>query len=479
MWLGVARVEKVDIRRFCDDERGGITILMIAMFTMLMLSTGMALDLMRHETERAELQSALDRGVLAAANLNQTETAQDVVNGFVSDRILSDYSVTPNVVDTPSINSRRVTGTASYMQDTVFLRLVGIPQLRVAATSTALHGRDNVEISMVLDISGTMRWGTGNSTVEDNRISRLRPAARAFVTGVLADGADATTTISIVPYAGGVNPGEWMFNRIGGTETYHSLSHCPELADADFPFQVPVADTDPEDYPWVNTGLPEGISYDQVPNFHYWAIDWNWMDWGWCPSADSAITYLSNSEEGLHSAIDRIRLHDGTGTYNAMKWGLALLDPASQPIIEEMTAPEVAIVDAAFSDRPAPWDEADTLKVIILMTDGQITEQNRPSNPSDPALNTEEVLVYDHPRERTITRSTGLGWFYDICEASKQKGVVVFTIAFAAPTSAQNEMRECARLAGTVSNFYIANLLSIDDVFEQIRSTIGALRLVE
>ena len=171
--------------------------------------------------------------------------------------------------------------------------------------------------------------------------------------------------------------------------------------------------------------------------------------------------------------MNSLRLHDGTGTYNAMKWALALLDPSSQPTIAALAT--AGGVDPVFADRPFAWDDPDTLKFIVLMTDGQITQQYRPDDPRNPALTFEEVRVYGHPYSQTVTRSKGLKYFYGLCDMAKANGVTVFTIAFEAPAAARQEMKNCASSLG---HFYDVNGLEIEAAFQQIANTINKLKLV-
>ena len=53
--------------RFLPDISGGITAFTAMIFSFMLLAFGMGVDFMRHETLRAELQNAVDRGLLAAA----------------------------------------------------------------------------------------------------------------------------------------------------------------------------------------------------------------------------------------------------------------------------------------------------------------------------------------------------------------------------------------------------------------------------
>ncbi len=54
--------------RFRRDEDGAIMLFSLFMFMMILFIGGSGVDLMRFETERAKLQSTLDRAVLAAAD---------------------------------------------------------------------------------------------------------------------------------------------------------------------------------------------------------------------------------------------------------------------------------------------------------------------------------------------------------------------------------------------------------------------------
>ncbi|MEM9780050.1 MAG: Tad domain-containing protein, partial [Pseudomonadota bacterium] len=59
------------LKKFEEDERGSVLAFVVVMFVFMILAAGMAVDFIRHETARADLQNALDRGVLAAAAFNQ------------------------------------------------------------------------------------------------------------------------------------------------------------------------------------------------------------------------------------------------------------------------------------------------------------------------------------------------------------------------------------------------------------------------
>jgi len=74
-------------RDFCDDVYGGMTALTVTVFLVMLVSVGMAVDFMRHETYRAELQDAVDRCVLAAAAFSQRIDAQTTCEGYLKSTI--------------------------------------------------------------------------------------------------------------------------------------------------------------------------------------------------------------------------------------------------------------------------------------------------------------------------------------------------------------------------------------------------------
>ena len=70
------------VNRFRKDEDGSLIIFGMIIFLLMLMIGGMAVDLMRHERMRTELQQTLDRSVLAAASLTQDLDAEAVVRDY-------------------------------------------------------------------------------------------------------------------------------------------------------------------------------------------------------------------------------------------------------------------------------------------------------------------------------------------------------------------------------------------------------------
>lgn len=513
--------------RFVRDRSGSVSMLILPMFLFLIFATGIAIDLARHEAERADLQNALDRCVLAAASLSQTVAPQTICNEYVASRSFNATPVMPRVVAPAQQGGQRVVGAdATFAMDTTFLGIpavfgvMGLDTLTVSGAAAAQEADNEIEISLVLDISGSMSSedtiGVDGVTTQ-RRLAVLRDAASLFVDATLGNPGQENTSISLIPFAGQVNAGPFFDTYLAGGRL-HNHSSCIDFQDDDF-----------TDFAGAGTvGLPEAGSRSQTPHFQHFVYErlrrqtqvpidpqgGNEADWGWCPSDEQAILPFTNDPVELKTRISRFIAHDGTGTQNGMKWGLALLDRATQPLIRALV--DDGVVAPAFADRPGPFGENGPQKVIVVMTDGRIRYQIRPTAEdyhNDPdyfafdqnelfrcrlpdgaalcSLNTTSALG----RSRS-TINTGNRWddarleeqdealrsqqFQALCQAAEDVGVRVFTIAFGfgndpRSTTEKSVLQGCA--SAPVDFFDARNGVQLQAAFEQIRSEVQKLKL--
>jgi len=478
------------IRGFGRSEDGSITIFACFMVLCMLMICGISVDVMRHEMDRSRLQATADRAVLAATALNQRLAPEDVVADYFTKSGIRDFM--SNVEVSEGLSFRTVTVGASTTMTTQFMDYLGVETLNVPALATAEDRVPNVEISLVLDISGSMRFS--------NRMNDLRPAAADFLDIVLDDANAQKTSVTLVPYAGQTNPGPFMFDRLNG-ERYPAMAM--DEADGGIPEHLSHGEL-PQDaiggvgsdqntryvYPNVSscldigTGgfssaeLPSGMLYPQTPHFMNWDIAGDVMDWGWCPQDQTSIQYLSNDRADLKNLINNMRMHDGTGTHYAMKWAVSMLDPSSQDDVTALANAGLAAPE--FIGRPASYGDSTTQKYIILMTDGQITEQVRPIDTMDDENPVLELQRGRHNERETITSAgTNVDSFFQQCDLAKSRSprpIIVYTIAFEAPGTPEQQMRDCA---SSPSHFFKADGDSIADVFEAIAYQIRQLRLTQ
>ena len=166
------------LSRISRDESGSMTVFGLLVFFMILIIGGLAVDVMHSEMRRTRLQDTLDRAILSASSLTQDLAPEEVVRDYFEvsglENHLGDISVDAG------LGYKSVAATASASVNTHFMRLVGVDSLSYAAASGGEERIGGVEISMVLDVSGSMN--------SNNRLSNLKVAAKEFI-DTLTDGA--------------------------------------------------------------------------------------------------------------------------------------------------------------------------------------------------------------------------------------------------------------------------------------------------
>lgn len=521
---------RFDPVRFVRREDGTITAFALMIFVLMVGVGGIAIDVMRYETQRAQLQYTLDRAVLAAASLTQPYDPEGVVRDYFDVSGLEDYRLDIRVEN--GLNYRRVHAYAEMEINSLFMQMFGVRTMTSPAAGAAEERVRNIEISMVLDISGSM--------ASSNRMTNMRPAAREFVTSVLApnynpDG-DNLVSVSIIPYNGRVNargPIESVFTL----SNEHTESACTRFTYADF----------------RTTAITPTQTIQRLAHFDYdnRGSTQEFEDPHCQTGSYAAILPWQHTEAPLHALIDSLQPEGWTAIDLGVNWGVGLLDPAAGPALNALI--DQGLVDNDFDERPAAYDDDESMKVLVLMTDGENTNQydivqayksgNSPIyyHAGDnrysiwwadrgqywiPSGSPTSYSGYWSNSPYRTTESVALSWpylwgeytaryiaetylrvpanqsgqwnFYNsiryysselyagestansnlraICDAARAQGIIVFAIGFEAPSGGQSEMRYCATSA---AHYYDVEGLEISEAFASIARTINQLRLIQ
>lgn len=458
------------LQRFAREEDGLVTLFAILMILLMILMGGVGVDLMRHERERSRVQAVADRAVLAAADLDQTLSPEAVARDYFDKSGLADYISSVKVEE--GLNYRRVTVDASRDLNTMFMSKFGQDKLHVPAKATAEEKVAKVEISMVLDISGSMR--------ENGKMANLHDASDVFIDTVLKPENADLISISVVPYTAQVNIGQDIMDQLNITQL-HSFSHCVDFDDSEFDL----------------TGISQTRSYEHMQHFE---AGFNWNGYHrentgrydniynpGCPkqSYEEVATYSQNAT-ALKNRISNFQPRANTAIHLGMKWGVALLDPSFRTINQAIGG------DAVFQGRPAEYDDIDTLKTVILMTDG-VNVTTRRINPQAYANKDHYRHWSDYPfywwLNRNVRSSEHYRWYTTkytatqadnlldkICDAAKAKGIVIWSIGFEVTDHGASVMKNCA---SSDSHFFRVEGVEIVNAFEAIARQINQLRLTQ
>ena len=392
--------------RFRREEDGSLLIFGLFAFVMMLLLAGISLDLMRFEERRTTLQNTIDRASLAAADLQQTLDPKDVVRDYFQKAGLKPPAPEDIIVTQGTLSDyRKVEIKVSEDMPTWFMALVGVKTLTTPASSTAEESVGQIEISLILDVSGSMN--------SNSRLTNLKPAAKAFVDQIFDSAEADKVSISIIPYATQVSIGDDLASYFNMT-VEQTDSACIEFEESEGDFNTTAVSfgTNPGDRVYQRNGHFDPFYRASPPNLMNCA-----------PEPERHILPFSGNRTELKTFIDNLSAEGNTSIDIGMKWGAALLDPSMQGVVDGMIAS--GDLPSAFSERPYAYDDADALKIIVLMTDGaNTTEYRLRSNAADGGIYDEGVsLLTRNPYYRTNGSSSD-DWSlyqYSLWDASKNK----------------------------------------------------------
>lgn len=197
------------------DVSGNLSILAGFSLLPIFLCAGMAVDYGHASLIKSRLQTVLDSAVLAGGREFQVTSdaakAEIATRGFFTYRFAAGAGngqpqITELAIDPAAYT---ITATAATNIPAPFLRLAGVPTIPVRArSSSGLSTEKDLEVAMVLDITGSMNEasGSGNSKIHDARL-----AAKDLVDIILPTGfvGNDQTRIALVPFSQYVNVGPY------------------------------------------------------------------------------------------------------------------------------------------------------------------------------------------------------------------------------------------------------------------------------
>jgi Flp pilus assembly protein TadG len=428
--LGPARIDRVRsaVRALMRGEDGAMTIFGLMIFLMMLLAGGIALDLMRSEVDRTELQYTIDRATLAATSLERTEDARDVLRGYLEAAGLPPDAADIRVDDSvPRQKTVRVTARSEV--DSLFVRLLGEEVLTQPVSSVATQSETDLEVSLVLDLSGsmqdnlTLRAGTPTAVTEP-KITTLRREAQAFVRQILQDNEDRTF-VTIVPYTGRVNLGSVAGAALPLTDQ-HTLNRCVNFTDDQFAYTgLPLANAGTFAQAYYLHRLVHHDEEGRSNNAGHHHVRWNGSDPAtsritspscFMDDRNAVIPWSSDLAE-LEAAIAGFSAGGSTSTALGVRLGAAMLDPTTRAALQGLTEtwrpavpgqPARRYVDPRFAGRPAAYADGSVRKVLIVMTDGKSTRQWGIA-PDDPrARGAANVFVHRVDTDGNAIRPAGL-----------------------------------------------------------------------
>lgn len=366
-----------------------MTILALTLLSASALLGGLAVDVMRFENRRTLMQTALDLCVLNAASLRQTLNETTLFNDCV--RKAGMTGTITKLTVTKGYSSKSVSASAEEVLNTMFLGMLGMDTLKVTAVSSAMERVGNVEVSLVLDVSGSMAG---------SRMTNLKTAAKDFVKTLLTDDADGRVLITLVPYNGQVNLGDYLAQDYTVTNMPFNSNNTPDVRNVrcvDLPASAYAGTAISRTLSLPATTYVDSFSTTSQSGYTSPTDSSNAVVNAanlWCPPTASALSgnvvrlpgftlpgqqstvdSPSKRVNALNASIDSLTAIGATSINAGMRWGLAFLDPSMNSIYREFIA--AGQMPASTQNRPLPFNDPDVLKVIVLMSDGENFAEER------------------------------------------------------------------------------------------------------
>jgi Flp pilus assembly protein TadG len=399
--------------RFLKDRDGGAAPFLALSLIPLMGFTGAAIDYARANATKVAIQAALDStGLILSKNASTmaagdlAASATQIFNAQFNRPEVQHVAIT-HTFSAPQQGSfsLKLTGTATV--PTRFATLIGTSELTVSATTEIIWGIKRLNLALALDNTGSM--------ASSGKMAALKTAAHNLLNTLEAAAKKPDDIkVSIIPFATDVNVGtnnknetwiDWeQWENVNGTcsNTYYkSKSSCVSNGKI---WTVASRDT------WNGCVWDRDQNYDvqnAAPNGTQ-QMQFRAHQAENCPTA---MVPLTSTWSDLHAKVDAMQPAGNTNVTIGMAWAWQTLSP-----VAPMSAPSPAI---------------DLDKVIVLLTDGQNTQNRFTSSTSSIDSRTEKVCTNaknDNIKVYTVrvidgnatllrNCATKPDWFYDVDEA--------------------------------------------------------------
>jgi Flp pilus assembly protein TadG len=415
--------------RFAEDRRASILPIFAIMVIIMVVIAGAAFDVSRTVNAREKLSYALDAAALdVAVDLSSTLMTAEQIKTAVANSMRANLSgeeflekAIQNIEVTVDSENGLVTVTSSATLDNYFIDLggymvdsLGPESFSFGTSAQATYSRYDVELALVLDVTGSMR----------SHIGSLKDAATSALDILIPEGTkekDSKVKISVIPYSEGVNLGEYANKVAKGAQGTQNCA-TERLGDAQFT-------DDPYDY-------------DKKDDDSYFGGGSS----GCAPTPQ--MEPLTAKRQKIETAIGKLSASGSTAGQTGIAWGWYTLSPNWANLWPS-------------SSEPAAYDNEEVLKFAIVMTDGDFNRYYRKRSLDKDDCQTAKKWGYV---TETCKNGTHEYWYpygsggysgtsskraMELCEAMKDEGIKIYTIFFGSYKSDPvRVMQSCASDGG-------------------------------
>jgi len=442
-----------------ENREGNVAMILAIAIIPILVLVGIAIDLQNTNTSRSFLQYTIDNAVIAGSREMQAGKSQEEIQTYISNFVTGvvkdksyDVSCKPVVV-TFTKGTQDIDATIKCSQKTTLTELIGYQYLDFTVTSGSTYGIGNVDVAFVFDISGSM-GSTKMSNLKDaaydavdvlipksttEQLGKVRLGMASYST--MADAGDdyftkvtnkSKTRTYNATYTTQEKTGKCLSYKSNGscrTWEYESVEHSTSKTVTNTCVKERIGsdaftDAEPGSGRWIE---PAEATFNSSKNS--WSVE---------SCNPTPPLPLTDDRDDLYDYIDGLTANGNTAGHIGVAWGWYLLAPDWDSVWPS-------------SSKPLGYDEPDSAKALILMTDGE--------------FNTE----YTTGQGDSFTQAKKL------CDNIKETGVRIYTVAFQAPQAGQNVLNYCASSADYA--FTPESADELKDAYTKIAQSISDLRI--
>lgn len=460
-----------EFRSFDRCQNGAVT-LMFGLFSLVLFGiVGAAVDYSRWVHAQTRTADVLDAAVLAAGRHLQsdpqnTAAALEIAEAYFNEGIKrNNLPAGQTATFAMSDNDMAINGSVNAKIKTPLLGILQFRDLPLVAGAKAMlatggNGGSEIEVSLMLDVTGSMCADGEGPCTSSPKLDALKTAANDLVNIVIHNEGDSTARVALVPFStrvrvGGYSQGldeatatlrmnqltnldtkwtgwfkECMESTGGGasegngdwTCTREEIQHMENWkvmpCVTDRTGSQAFTDAAPGSNAWLNAhdGGRFPLSWDSSENAITTgrgtvsadpASHWNFRDSGYCSdiTEKNVIRPLTSSKTELKAAIDDLEAYGSTAGALGTAWAWYMLSPNWSSIWASESAPGSYSDLSAVSATGAPK----LRKIAVLMSDG-VYNTFRGWKEQDP------VTVSN--RAKTL------------CTNMKAQGIEIYTVGF-------------------------------------------------
>lgn len=501
-------------RRYAVRRDGNVAMLAAFVIVAIFSVVGLAVDFEFTIRQKSRVQYAVDSAVLAGALARQDGASDEEVIADIRQYVTQlvdaaggGMTCTPMAV-TFDEESEDIAGRMTCTQPTFISQIMGQKDMSFTVASTSTFSVGKVDVAFVFDVSGSMN--------SENRLTLLKQAADIAFDELLPDDQerDGTVRLGIVTYNNAVNAGPYfnavtrgvtipadtsnsngisnynaynsarMYDQATGKRfMYYESGTCTEYyswncdQNGDYDWDVArwywedssatdtcvyertglqaASDVAPGTAAWIGAGNPRWNFYDSDrdkyrgeneiehgnANSSTGALD---FDYAACRS--TAPVPLTEDKAALKAHVQSMTANGGTAGHLGVAWGWYLVSPNWSAIWPE-------------ASRPWMYDEINSTKVVVLMTDGDFNA--------------------NHPTAGKSSFRQAM----DLCDAMKAEpsNIEIYTVGFQVPYGVQTTsdgrtiLQYCA--TSPAYAFDASNGDELKEVYKEIAQSISDLRI--